>query len=415
MDPRSPHPEIRNEFESAPAVHVRRWVWFGLGFWLVLGGLDWYARFGVFRWHDQWIERKPKEAPAAATGHAAEQPEFQTREVPARTGSVLSEMVPLPWVAERYKEYHPAYAEYIDAEGYYNGPLSAGRTYDVVMVGDSFMLSLGTQHVAEVLADISGHGVFNHGRRGAGPFMEMPKFIDSTRFHPPPKVVVWNLAGRELGGLFFTRQPVDAWFAHVDAWAAYKQDVVRNPIRWRRLVPARLNKAWPNTSLMAYFSRIGWGQIKLAGFRAWPRDVLGAEDPQFGPMLFYRENLRVLPLLTPGGDAPGVVETARKVAQGFEKIGMRLVVLLVPEKEQVFARALPEADRRALAQGPALFAAIEAGLKDAGVPVVNLMPVFQDATAKGQRLYWRDDTHWNDAGIRLAAEELWRVAEPLLK
>ena len=49
------------------------------------------------------------------------------------------------------------------------------------------------------------------------------------------------------------------------------------------------------------------------------------------------------------------------------------------------------------------------------MPVVNLMPVFQEATARGEQLYWRDDTHWNDAGIRLAAEELWRVVGPLLK
>ena len=58
---------------------------------------------------------------------------------------------------------------------------------------------------------------------------------------------------------------------------------------------------------------------------------------------------------------------------------------------------------------------VEAGLKEAGVPVVNLMPVFQAATARGTRLYWRDYTHWNDAGIRLAAEELWRQVRPLLE
>ena len=62
-----------------------------------------------------------------------------------------------------------------------------------------------------------------------------------------------------------------------------------------------------------------------------------------------------------------------------------------------------------------MLAAIAQGLDAAGVPVVNLMPVFQEATARGERLYWRDDTHWNDAGIRLAAEELWRVTGPLLK
>ncbi|HOO22031.1 MAG TPA: hypothetical protein PL011_11660, partial [Kiritimatiellia bacterium] len=76
---------------------------------------------------------------------------------------------------------------------------------------------------------------------------------------------------------------------------------------------------------------------------------------------------------------------------------------------------LPAAHRRALASSADLLAAIAAGLSEAGVPVVNLMPVFREATEAGQRLYWRDDTHWNDAGIALAAEELWRKVEPLLE
>ena len=132
-------------------------------------------------------------------------------------------------------------------------------------------------------------------------------------------------------------------------------------------------------------------------------------------MLFYRENLRVLPRLTPTENAPAIVRVVSKVAAGFRARGVTLVVLLVPEKEQIHARALPPSDQRALAHGDDLLAGIQTGLEAAGTPVVNLMPVFQEATANGQRLYWRDDTHWNDAGIRLAAEELWRKVEPLLQ
>ena len=198
-------------------------------------------------------------------------------------------------------------------------------------------------------------------------------------------------------------------------WDAYAEEEVLPHVRWEMLAPAALRKTWPNTSLTAYFCRRAWGQIKLVVFHAWPRDVLGAEDPQFGPMLFYRENLRMLPLLTPGKNAQDIVQVAAKIAAGFRERGATLVILLVPEKEQIHLRALPAADRQALAGGEALLAEIEAGLEARGTPVVNLMPVFQQATAAGQRLYWRDDTHWNDAGIRLAAKELWRVVEPLLK
>lgn len=411
METRLDHPKIRNQFELAPPARVRGWVWLGLGLWLLLAGGDWGARFGIFRWQDEWIVRRRSAAsPSSPSGSS-----FEVRTVPAQTGAGLTKMVPVPWIAARYSESHPEHVEYWDAQGYQNAPLPAGRSYDVVMVGDSFMLSLGTQHVAQALADLSGHGVFNHAMYGAGPFNEMPKFIGSGRFTPSPKVVVWNLTARELGAPLFLRQPVAAWFRGQDVWATYKEAISRPGIRRDVLVPAILSKVWPNTSLIAYFCRNAWAQIKLVVLRSWPRDVLGAEDPQFGPMLFYRENLRMLPRLMPGENARSIVQVVLEIARRFRERNATLVVLLVPEKEQIHIRALSAADQAALAGGPKLLAEIESGLKAGGTPVVNLMPVFQKATAAGQRLYWRDDTHWNDAGIRLAAEELWRVVEPVLE
>lgn len=404
------HPEMLGGFETAPPRSVCKWAGFALGIWLLLTAGDWAARFGIFRWQDQWMPvRNP---PALAAEPAAT---TSRRIVPAQTGAGLTQMLPVSQIAARYSEFHPEYMEYRDARGYYNAPLPEGHRYSIVMVGDSFMLNLGTQNVAQVLSDIGGIDVYNHAKPGSGPFLELSKFIISGHLDPPPQVVVWNLTARELGASLFLRQPVGAWFAGIDVWASYKKKMARSRIRWDLLVPAALSKEWPNTSMVAYTSRRLWAQVRLLGLRAWPRDVLGAEDPKFGPILFYRENLRMLPRLTPGENTPEIVQVASKIAAGFRRQGVSLVVLLVPEKEQIHARALSEADRQALAGGQALFADIEQGLQAAGTPVVNLMPVFQDATARGERLYWRDDTHWNDAGIRLAAEELWRVVEPLLE
>ena len=50
--------------------------------------------------------------------------------------------------------------------------------------------------------------------------------------------------------------------------------------------------------------------------------------------------------------------------------------------------------------------ALAADLRTGGIPTVNPLPAFQSATASRTRLYWRDDTHWNDAGIHLAAEKV---------
>ena len=410
MGIRLEHPEALAEFERAPGGRVRGWALAFLVLWLLLVGGDWVGRFYLFRCQDQWWP-----VPAASTPIRKGEAPHQTITIPAQTGAGLTHMVPAPWIAARHAEHHPEYVEYRDGWGYANAPAAEDTYYPVVMTGDSFMLSLGTQNVAQVLAGLGGIPVYNHALPGSGPLLEIQRFIMSGRVGAPAQVVGWDLIGRELGAPLFLRQPVEAWFAQIDVWAKDREDAARFYVRLKKLLPSELRKDWPNTSVLAYFCRHAWGLIELAVFRDWPRDVMGVEDPQFGPMLFYRENLRVLPFLTAEENAPGVVKTVARISRGLRERGVTLVIMLVPEKEQIHVRALPPAEQMTLADGPALLAAIASGLEQEGVPVVNLMPVFQQVTAAGQRLYWRDDTHWNDAGIRLAAEELWRVVEPLLK
>ena len=409
MIERENHPGVLETFAASRLGRVRVWagVWLAAGLLLLVG--DWAVRFGVFRWQDVWW---PPRGPAV--GAAGSAPAVASRTLPAQTGAGLTKMLPFAGMAARYAEFHPETLQPRDPWGYFNASTPEEGYCPIVMVGDSFMVSLGTQTVAQALAAVGAVRVYNHAWPGSGPFLELRRFIASDRFDPPPRVVVWNLTARELGASLFLRQAVTAWFAGALTISS-GHDRDRSRILWDHLTPATLRRAWPNTSLTAYFSRKAWRQLKLRAFREWPAEVLGADDPRFGPMLFYGENLRVLPLLSPETDAPAVVRTVAQVARGLRERGMELVVLLVPEKEQVHADALPAAHRQALARGPDLLAAIAAGLAAEGVPVINLLPVFQEATASGQRLYWRDDTHWNDAGIQRAAEELWRKVEPLLE
>ena len=409
MDTRLDHPELLSVFAASSSRHVRRWAILCIGVWLLLIAGDWMARFRLFHWQNEWW---PRAAEEPASGDSADQ--SSVVQIPEQVGAGLTHMVPVPGIASQYAETHLAYEQVRDSRGYFNGPAPVDGKYPIVMVGDSFMISLGTQHVAQVLSERSGMPVYNHGMFGAGPFKELENFILQDRFDPKPSVVIWNLSARELGAPLFVRQPVEAWFQKIDVWKDLHASQHREGLRWDQLSPAHLRKAWPDTSLLAYAARHFWAQVKLEVFRSWPPDVLGAEDPQYGPMLFYRENIRLLSLYDAAVDAPAIVKTVLQVARGLQAQGIQLIVMLVPEKEQIHCGALPEADQKALAGGPALLAAIQQGLEDEDIPVVNLMPTFRQATESGTRLYWRDDTHWNDAGIRLAAEELWQVVEPLL-
>jgi hypothetical protein len=91
--------------------------------------------------------------------------------------------------------------------------------------------------------------------------------------------------------------------------------------------------------------------------------------------------------------------------------GLSLIVVLVPQKYTVYESLLLDADGAAPYAGEAL-ATTERRLRDAGVPVINLLPAFRAAAAihapRAEYLYWRDDTHWNPRGIALAASEIWR-------
>lgn len=406
MATRNEHPNLLNSFATASPRYVRGWAIVAVLFWLALLTGDWFVRLVEFRWQDKWLPLP------VATGQPARTAESFV--VPAETGGGLTKMVPVPRVAARYAEFHAEKIAYRDERGYFNEASPSSGYYPILMLGDSFLVSQETQTVAQALSNVSGHPVYNHGSAAAGPFLEMRRYLAADHLDPKPAIVVWDLAARELGAGLFQRQPIASWFRQT----SHNKEIgapAKPSIQWNNLMPDRVRRDWPNTSILAFFGRQLWGQIKLLAFQEWPWDVVGRDDPVFGPMLFYRENLRVLPLLTPGENAQAIVGVVQRIADEFRSRGQTLTVLLIPEKEQIHLRALSREDQQGLAGGDQLLAEIEMGLQAQGIPVVNLMPVFRDATEQGQRLYWRDDTHWNDAGIRLAAEEIWRVIEPLLK
>jgi len=95
----------------------------------------------------------------------------------------------------------------------------------------------------------------------------------------------------------------------------------------------------------------------------------------------------------------------------LDKEGLDLVVVLVPRKYTVYGPLLARPDSSADV-GAVLLGRIEAGLGEAGVPVVNLVePLRRAARAElggGRYVYFLDDTHWNALGIATAAASLTR-------
>ncbi len=100
------------------------------------------------------------------------------------------------------------------------------------------------------------------------------------------------------------------------------------------------------------------------------------------------------------------------LAHKLEREHFTLLVLLVPQKYTVYQPLLVPAE-----PGPeesvGYMDRLEQRLRAAGVPVVNLTAPFRAAAAaaldRGAYVYFSDDTHWDSAGVALAAAEIQRV------
>lgn len=108
------------------------------------------------------------------------------------------------------------------------------------------------------------------------------------------------------------------------------------------------------------------------------------------------------------GRAIGAADTLRQMRDLARRAGGDMLVVLIPDEIQVDAGILAEV-ARARGRTPGDFdltqptRAIATALDQAGVPYLDLGPAFA-ARASQERLYKPQDTHWNLAGNRLAAE-----------
>src|SRR5262249_48621416 len=119
------------------------------------------------------------------------------------------------------------------------------------------------------------------------------------------------------------------------------------------------------------------------------------------PMLFYPPDIKAS--LRRG---PVDVSGFERLGRELKERGWRLVVLLLHTKYTVYRSLLEDDDGPVRADKPYLNA-VEECLRAADIPTVNLLrPLQQNAVEdyqQGSYIYWLDDTHWNAAGITVAA------------
>ena len=324
------------------------------------------------------------------------------------------------WMGDQYSPEYGVdvlpmnYVATTNADGFL--PNSAGAPYEIVLVGDSF-LAMGEDDastLSERLRAVSGRATFNLSRSwyGSDQYLELLKRYGLAL---RPKVVLLGFcAGNDIEDIreyrrwlrehryyfyadhaqrpFFVRYAI----ALADTGAFLRDTVAKRLARHAR--PVAPGEIHPNLGVI----RVGTQSVPM---------VFGDWNPEgSAEQLLATEEWRALhALLTEFRDL-------------CRASGILPVLLYLPTKSQVYAESyLPHSGRRFLQavarQHPIRTNMVEAitTLAQRGeLPLINLLPYFEQQAEAGRLLYYPFDTHWNVEEIQAAAEYIWQELQPWL-
>jgi SGNH hydrolase-like domain, acetyltransferase AlgX len=312
------------------------------------------------------------------------------------------DVVPIPYVATT------------NAEGF--RPNSAGPPYEIVLIGDSF-LAMGEDDastLSERLRAVSGRATFNLSRSWYGPHQYL-ELLKRYGLALRPKVV--------LLGFYAGNDIVD----------------IREYHRWLR---EHRYYFYADHAQRPFFVRYA---IALADTGAFLRETItkrlarqsrpGAPGEIHPDLGIVRVGAQLVPMVFgewhPAGSAEQLLATAEWQAlhallTEFHHLcrahGILPVLLYLPSKSQVYAAYVTPQSGRQFVQAAARQRPIRTNMVEAittlaqqvELPLINLLPYFEQQTEAGRLLYYPFDTHWSGEGIQAAANYIWPALQPWL-
>jgi len=261
-----------------------------------------------------------------------------------------------------------------DAHGFRASPDPAA--IDLVLVGDSAVVGTGLSQadtLAAVLRARHGIAAYPYAPAGVADFLAEPRFRDR-----PPALLVLECVEREVLDDFQERpmpRPKPREVRVVESAPLRRFEVEWNRLRRQaglRWLRARIDGRPPPVARGGLLFRLGAG-------------ALAASPP---------ERVRA------AADALAWVDAEARAR------GLRFVVLVVPEKETIYADLFPEA------RPPGLLAELQQALQARGVEAIDLEGPFRAARARGEPPFLSDDTHWSAAGVAIAGGLIAAWAQP---
>ena len=313
------------------------------------------------------------------------------------------DVVPIPYVATT------------NADGF--RPNSAGPPYEIVLVGDSY-LAMGEDDastLSERLRAVSGRATFNLSRSWYGPYQYL-ELLKRYGLALRPKVVLLGFyAGNDI-------------------------EDIREYHRWRR---EQRYYFYADHAQRPFFVRYA---IALTDTGAYLRDTIakrpahqtrnpGAPGEIHPDLGVIQVGAQAVPMVFSGWNPEGSAEQLLATAEWqalhallteFHHLcrasGILPVLLYIPSKSQVYAEYATAHSGHRFLQAAArqhpirtnMVAAITTLAQQVELPLINLLPYFEQQAEAGKLLYYPFDTHWNGEGAQAAADYIWHELQPWL-
>ncbi|HTN70382.1 MAG TPA: GDSL-type esterase/lipase family protein [Methylomirabilota bacterium] len=251
-----------------------------------------------------------------------------------------------------------------------------------VAVGDSFTFGLGVNQEATWiarLAQLSHRDIINLGVPGWGP-QQYTRTLERYGFPLKPKIVFYGLFSNDVGNV--TR------FA--------KDDGHFNRFSLREYL--RLNSVTFNLFRRLRRAKIAVKDIELA-------DVglhFSSESLKSRVSSDSRRFSQGWPLTTQQ------IETAYSDSQ---RANATFVLLYFPSKEEVYWKAIKEKSKSLEPLDDRIDQLRKATMEFCRSRVllcIDVTPALEKRAEQGEKVYFSADSHWNDAGNRIVAEEIYR-------
>jgi len=382
-------------------------LFLGVIYLLLLAG-DWFMRFHWFRWQDSLVIRGQSSVSASAEPGIRI---FTENMVKPSRGGDLSRMIAISSAQARFEEERPGGLITIDPDGYRSVPYEPGQPFPIVVVGDSYMAEGVplTNQISAQLSAMLGEPVLNRAVMGRGPFQSVMKWIEGLRPGGPfPEWLVWGFVERDVSGQEFIGfvYQLHSFRSGSGETSSVISASTSDRINWRKFRPRSLKASLPNSSSLAQISRIAWNKVRYSVFGEITPDVfVMSEADGVEAMLGYRISLDTMYWPPDIRRLDQVVWSINYIHEYLAERGVKLLVVPIPDKEQVYRDHIPESLwKEGMAPGDSIIPDLINQLNAKGIPAVSPLDAFRTSRLQGLHPYWRDDTHWNPEGIKITAE-----------